>query len=684
MALQDLASKGARSSIQRRLMLSFLVTTGAALALSSGAFFVTEYHRFRDEMVTNLTTLSRVMGANTAASLRFDDGITAEDTLRALEAEPHVIEALVYDGFGNPFARYQRHGSSASELPELPELGSRFGAASLDLAEPIIDDGERLGTLYIRSDTARLGEFTRLFGGIVGLVFVAASGVCWLGARRLRAEIAAPLAALVEVAGRLESGDLAARAPVGRADETGTLAGAFNAMAASLRSLVGEVGRNTGAVMDVASTLDESSQGMQSESARQEQAVEDAAESIERITSSLHEVNQSVESLSVAANQSSTAAMQMQSSVADTSVHMDRLSETVDGVASSVVEMTNAIREIAESAETLNTSTESTSSSVGELVTSVAQVETNARETGELSAKASAEAERGVASVRENLDSMRAIQESFGRIQNVIGDLDRKSSSIGEIVKVIQQVVEQTNLLALNAAIISAQAGQQGRAFGVVADEVKSLADTTAGSTKEIAALIQDLQAGIADAVDAMGQSSKRVERGVALSEEAAEILQALGESSHQSSRKVHEIVDATEAQSRELGAVDGDMKRLREVALLVNRATHEQDNAGRDIARGVEDLRDSSQNVQQVAQEQSEEARQITDSIASVATRTQEILSSTKDQSKQAAQILEALQVFRDVTVQSAQRAEQTRENVQELSHQAQSLDQEVRRFRL
>lgn len=675
---------GKTSSIQQRLMMGFLMTTGAVLVLTSAAFFGTQYQRFRDDMVVNLTTLSRVIGGNSAASLRFQDPLTAEETLAALEAEPHVMAAVVYDGHGQPFARYVRQDVGSFSPPERPPLGSRFEGSHLDLGEPIVEDGERLGSVFIRSDTARLAEFQQVFGFIVLLVFAGASGVSWLGARRLRAQIARPLSELVEVAARLSEGDLSTQVRVDRNDETGALARAFNAMGSSLRSLIGEVGRNTGAVMEAASALEASSRAMQAEAERQEQAVEGAAESIERITTSLREVDGNVESLSVTAEETSSAAMEMSTSVAETSTHVDRLSETIDGVASSVVQMTNAIREIARSAETLNASTESTASSLQELVASVSQVETNAQESHELSEKASGDAERGVASVRETLGGMKEIQASFQDLTSVIGSLHEKSASIGEVVKVIQGVVEQTNLLALNAAIISSQAGSHGRAFGVVAGEVKSLADTTAASTREIAQLIQAVQAGVNDAVEAMAQGAKRVERGVALGNEAASILQAIGESSHESTRRVREIVEATAAQARGLGRVDGEMRRVRDVALQVNRATHEQDNAGSEIARGVEEMRTFSQHVQQASQEQRRESGLITQSIETVAQKIQEILVATNDQSKQAGQILEALQVFREVTVRSTQRVEETRATVQELSSQAQNLEQEVGRFRL
>jgi methyl-accepting chemotaxis protein len=673
-----------RTSIQRRLMVGFMLTTGAVLLLTSAAFFGTQYQRFRVEMVTNLTTLSRVIGSNAVAPLRFDDSVTAAETLAALQAEEHVMAAVVYDAAGRPFARYTRSDVDGFQPPLRPALGGRFTGATLELAEELVEDGEHLGTVFIRADTERLTEFIQVFGTIVVLVLAGASALSWLGARRLRAQIAEPLAELVQVAARLAQGDLSTQVHVDRDDETGALARAFNAMASSLRSLVGEVGRNTGSVMEAASALEESSRAMQSEAERQEQAVEGTAGSIELITASLRDVDANVESLSVTALETSSAAIEMSSSVGETSNHVERLSETIDTVASSVVQMTNAIQEIARSADALNSSTESTAGSLQELVASVAQVESNAHESHELSEKASGDAERGVESVRETLGGMKQIQDSFGDLNEVIGNLHEKSASIGEVVKVIQGVVEQTNLLALNAAIISAQAGTHGRAFGVVAEEVKSLADTTAASTREITQLIEAVQAGVADAVEAMGRGSKRVERGVALSNDAVAILQAIGESSHESTRRVREIVEAATAQARGLGRVDHEMKRVREVSVLVNRATHEQDSARSEITRGVEQMRTFSEHVQQAAQEQRRESRLISESIESVAQKVKEILSATKDQSKQAGQILEALKVFREVTLRSAKRVEETRRTVQDLSAQARSLDHEVGRFRL
>jgi len=289
-----------------------------------------------------------------------------------------------------------------------------------------------------------------------------------------------------------------------------------------------------------------------------------------------------------------------------------------------------------------------------------------------------------MAAVHETVEGMEQIQDSFKGIESIIANLSEKSESIGAVVKVIESVVEQTNLLALNAAIISSQAGEHGRAFSVVAEEVRSLAERTASSTRQIAELIESVQDGVLDAVSAMEQGATRVERGVELSNEAGRILREIGESSQQSTRWAKEIVEATRGQAADIDQVGIAMNQVKETATQLNRGTHEQDNAGNEVTRGVEQMLHLGLEVKNATQEQRRESSLITRSVEVVAVRIKEILVETQDQSKRADQIQEALQIFREVTVQTTRRAANASETVADLSAHAQGLEEEIGRFRL
>ncbi|MHA7836923.1 MAG: methyl-accepting chemotaxis protein, partial [bacterium] len=350
----------------------------------------------------------------------------------------------------------------------------------------------------------------------------------------------------------------------------------------------------------------------------------------------------------------------------------------------SVVEMTSAIREIAQSADTLNRSTDSTAEALELLSGSVRQVESNANESFGLSEDTARKAEKGMAAVHQTVEGMEQIQVSFQGLEAIISSLSSKSESIGAVVKVIEGVVEQTNLLALNAAIISSQAGEHGRAFSVVADEVRSLAERTSASTREIAELIESVQGGVHSAVTAMEQGATRVERGVSLSTEAGRMLREIGESAQQSTGWAKEIVEATRGQAADIDQVGLAMQQVKQIAMQLGRGTHEQDSASAEITRGVEQMRHLGLEVKSAAQEQRRESALITESVEVVAAKIREISVETKDQSKRADQIQEALQIFRDVTVRSTRRAEQTRATVSDLAAHARGLEEEIGRFRL
>ncbi len=673
-------------SIRNQLSVGMLKTTGVVLAVLLALFISMELVTSKDAMTNNLTSLAKVIGLNSGPALEFDDSAAAEETLSALKEEHRVMAAVIYDAAGEEFARYNRSDIKDFAVPKASRDRVQFDwfANKFDLFKEITVDGVKVGTVFIRSDTREVQELIlRTAAAAFGMLIVAGL-IAWFGAARMQEEIATPLAALAEGSEAMSHGDLSTRVEIEREDEIGTLAVTFNGMVMSLRGLVSKVGENTRAVSDAAVVLRGASDGMRLVSSRQESAVEDSADSIEKMTASIEEVNHAVSTLAEEAKDTSTAAVEMDGSIVQIAAHMDELSHTIDSAASSIVQMTAGIREIAQFADTLKNATETTSTSLQQLSSSVGEVEENARQSQELSAQATDDAERGMRSVQETVHGMKQIQDSFVGLEQVISRLDEQSQNIGDVLGVIEGVVEQTNLLALNAAIISSHAGEHGRAFAVVAEEVKNLSDRTAGSTKEIASLISDVQQEIANAVQSVSDGGERVDHGVALSLEAGEVLKTMAESARMSHGTAKDIVNATGEQAKGLQRVDLAMVQVRQIAKQLSAGTHEQDNASAEITRGVERMRQLGQEVKRSTHVQRTESRHIAQSVEVVASRINQILAATTDQSKQSEQILEALKVFREVTVESARRAEEMQSTVETLSERAGALDEEVGRFSL
>src|SRR2546428_244293 len=158
-----------------------------------------------------------------------------------------------------------------------------------------------------------------------------------------------------------------------------------------------------------------------------------------------------------------------------------------------------------------------TSSSMVEMSASIAQVESNAARSYDLSLAAAEAAESGMKAVRETITAMEQIRQAVVEANAVVSRLGERSTAIGRILNVIEDVAEQTNLLALNAAILAAQAGEHGKGFSVVASQIREPSERTASSTREITALIKAVQEEVRNALSSMSAGTKLVEDGAAL-----------------------------------------------------------------------------------------------------------------------------------------------------------------------
>jgi twitching motility protein PilJ len=225
-----------------------------------------------------------------------------------------------------------------------------------------------------------------------------------------------------------------------------------------------------------------------------------------------------------------------------------------------------------------------TSSAVEQLTVSMKQVSNNAEASAEAARRALDAAEQGNRSVRDTLEGMQRIRSSVQATAKRIKTLGDRSLEISEIVKVINDITEQTNLLALNAAIEAARAGEAGRGFAVVADEVRKLAEHSRSATKDIAALIKAIQAETNDAVVVMEEGTREVEIGARLADQAGRALDAISTVVRQSAELVQEISLASKQQVRGTEGVANAMQ-------IISNITRQTSQGARQTARTVEQL---------------------------------------------------------------------------------------------
>lgn len=431
--------------------------------------------------------------------------------------------------------------------------------------------------------------------------------------------------------------------------------------------------------------MKESLRGIQSSAQTQHTAVEDISSSIEEMHYSIKSVSEGVDELLESTESASTSSLEVSTTVADVSDNTERLTSSIDTVSSSISEIAASIKEVASNVDILSSETGSVVSAITEMKSAVMEVSMRSQEQAYLSEKVkSAAVTIGLEAVNNNKQGMNKIQEEVKTTSTIISGLGERSKEIGKIVSVINGIAETTNLLALNAAILAVQAGEYGKGFAVVSDQVKVLAQKTAESTKEISELIKHVQSEVSSAMTSMSSTSQRVAEGVKLSEDTGEALSKIVESADASLEMSQNVERSTEEQAKSIGYVAESISKVNDMVDGIKKATEEQKSASQEILNATEDINNIKFKVKQATTQQSKEMTYISKVITEVAHKMQAVAKAASEQKKASEMILRAVETIKENSKNSVALFLQLEDTSANLDMRAVKLGQKIDNFRV
>lgn len=494
---------------------------------------------FRDEVVNRIIIAADNLSSKVGEAVQVEDVNALRQLQNELNDQPEIEYSFIRDARGRVLSSSFDANAVPPELQAINVLkpGAPFGTQPItiarkdgvlkliDVASPIA--GGTLGTVHVGVNLSLINaKIVALLVNIVGVGTAVLVLVTVFSSLMMRYTIN-PIKRLITVAEAVGRGDLSNKVAITTNDEIGQLGTTFNKTIDQLQELLVSQTDREKMQNQVIGLLSVVSTAAEGDLTAQAEVTADALGSV------ADAFNLMITGLNALVTQASNVASEVQRSTADILHASERMRL---GASQQTVQIRNA------------------SEAVNAMSLTTQRMAENAEAATQTSVKATQAAVKGGAAVAETIKGMQRIRATVQSTGKKIKGLGERSLEIGAIIEVINEIATQTNLLALNAAIEAARAGEQGKGFAVVADEVRKLAERAARSTKDITGLIKGIQVETSEAVTVMEEGTREVEEGTKLADQAGAAL-----------REIEQIVKQTASLMTDITRAAGDQVRSTE-----------------------------------------------------------------------------------------------------------------------
>ena len=482
-----------------------------------------------------------------------------------------------------------------------------------------------------------------------------------------------------EVIERFAAGDLTVLPVSEGTDETD-----LQRLALSLRRALWQVQRVTTSVHRTARGVEEQARNVLEAARRQGAAVERSEKAVAGMGESLEGSGKRVTQLESFARETTASLTEMTESIEHVARALTLLNTASEKTSARVDAISQRSVLVMEASSTVGRLTVQTREAVSVAEDSIDAVRRRSDETGELAREVTATATQGAQLVGDALKGIKRIDETVSRAADLVDELGVSSQEIGRVVEVIQEIADQTNLLALNAAIIASQAGESGKAFAVVAAEVRNLAEKTSRSTREIGQKVKAVREGVERTVELVSRGRDEAAAGVTLGEKAADALRAI----QYTSQRALTAVESTQAEAARLETQGVSLvavsQQVTERVDEVMRLASDQAGQGRELVKQMQDMSRTAREASTRADGQVTTGRELSDSVLRLTAAIDEIRASQTVLKQGDAAISEEVAEVREDAQRVVRIGDTLSRMVEQLSHEADTLGGEVFRFKL
>ena len=492
-----------------------------------------------------------------------------------------ILSEIYVKSQGNePFAVVMQRDASVQAVYMKYTENAR---AAEQLANQIVKIAEEKSAMSLQELTSEGTEArTRLI-----VITLIALGLGVIVAFFLARIISRPISALNDAAKQVAAGNSTITLDIRTHDELSELGASFNTMVQSINAMLGEVNRSNEDITRVLGEVNIAKQETEISKQLLEAEVADLLWTIDFLAEG--DFSQDIR-LSDDSDEIAKLRLRLQAMIESLRRLIVQVQETVITVAESTVHISSGAEELSTGVQNQAHQTEQVSQAMDNMTETISANSRNAGETASVAVKNGEIARRSSEIVLQTVGKMNEIADVVQNSVRTIGQLGDSSAEIGEIVSVITEIADQTNLLALNAAIEAARAGEQGRGFAVVADEVRKLAERTQQATKQITKMISTIQRESIGAVQAMQQGNNKVREGIDLAEKAGQALQEVVKSSESVLEMVQSIAEASSQQTSTSAKI---AKNVEQIALVASQS-----------AGGVENIAHTSAALQDLTEQ--------------------------------------------------------------------------------